>query len=197
MRDSYRSSSDGRHDALVHQKLTRGSKIAEHVAAAAPAKKTVLIDTFGGVGGNTIAFAKSGRWNKIFSIEKDDATLKCAKHNAKVYGVDKKIWFIKGDCFQVLVKQLKPLGKDAVIFASPPWGGPGYRGDSIFDLETMEPYGLRKLYDGYCKVSKDIVLYLPRTSDLNEIAELAKEDKQIPVTHYCMRGASKVCQLSF
>lgn len=61
----------------------------------------------------------------------------------------------------------------------------------------MQPYSLRKLYDGCSRVSTDIVLYLPRTSDLNEIAELAKDGKQIPVTHYCMRGASKACTGKF
>lgn len=83
----------------------------------------MLIDAFAGVGGNAIAFAKSGRWDRIFAIEKDAATLACAKHNAKIYGVEKKIWFIHGDSFTVLRQQLKSVAKDAVIFASPPWGG--------------------------------------------------------------------------
>lgn len=106
--------------------------------------------------------------------------------------MEKKIWWVKGDCFDVMKKQYKTLGKQAVIFGSPPWGGPGYREDDVFKLATMQPYGLRKLYDDCSKITKDIVLYLPRTSDLNEIADLAEEEKQIPVTHYCMKGASKV-----
>lgn len=98
-------------------------KIAEHVAKAAPKDKTVLVDAFAGAGGNTIAFALSGRWDRIFAIEKDPQVLQCAKHNAKLYGVEKKIWWIEGDCFDVLKQRLKSIGKDAVIFASPPWGG--------------------------------------------------------------------------
>ena len=103
------------------------SKIAEHMAKAAPQSKTVLIDTFAGVGGNSIAFALSGRWEKIFAIEKDPLVLQCAKHNAKIYGVENKIWWIQGDCFTVLKNQLKVIGKDAVIFGSPPWGGKSKR----------------------------------------------------------------------
>ena len=98
-------------------------KIAEHLAKILPKEKTVLIDAFAGAGGNSIAFALSGRFDRIFAIEKDEEVLKCAKHNAEIYGVKNKIWFVKGDCFNVLPKQYKKIGKDAVIFASPPWGG--------------------------------------------------------------------------
>ena len=98
------------------------NKIAEHVATA-PSSKTTLIDAFVGAGGNTIAFALSGRWKQIFAIEKDPKVLACAKHNAEVYGVAKKIWFIEGDVFEVLGKRLKSAAKNAMIFGSPPWGG--------------------------------------------------------------------------
>lgn len=93
------------------------------MAIAAPSTVKVLIDAFAGIGGNTIAFALSGRWERIFAIEQDETTLACAKHNARIYGVDKKIWWIKGDCFAALKKQLRSMGDEAVIFGSPPWGG--------------------------------------------------------------------------
>lgn len=96
--------------------------ISTHVAAA-PKSKTVLIDAFAGAGGNAIAFALSDRWKSIFAVEKDPEVLACAKHNAEVYGVARKIWFIEGDVFEVLGRQLKGHAKNAVIFASPPWGG--------------------------------------------------------------------------
>lgn len=98
------------------------NKIAEHLAAA-PKSKSILIDAFAGAGGNVIAFARSGRWKQIFAVEKDPAVLACAKHNAEVYGVAKMIWWIEGDIFEVLSRQLKAAAKNAVIFASPPWGG--------------------------------------------------------------------------
>lgn len=97
-------------------------KIAEHVATA-PVDKTILIDCFAGAGGNVIAFALSGRWKQIFAIEKDPAVLECAKHNAELYGVKNKIVWNLGDCFEVLKKRMKAVSKNAVIFASPPWGG--------------------------------------------------------------------------
>ena len=88
-----------------------------------PPEKTILIDAFAGLGGNTIAFAKSGRWERVFAIEKDPVVLACAKHNAEVYGVAKKIWWIEGDCLQVVRKRFMGMAKTAVVFASPPWGG--------------------------------------------------------------------------
>lgn len=97
-------------------------KIAEHVATA-DASKTVLIDAFAGSGGNVIQFALSGRWKQIFAIEKDEKTLQCARHNAEIYGVNRKIFWIHGDIFDEMERRFKSLAKNAVIFASPPWGG--------------------------------------------------------------------------
>ena len=101
-----------------------------------------------------------------------------------------------------------------VLFASPPWGGPGYSTDAIFDLSTMEPYALARLHAAYRAM--DHALYLPRTSDLRQIARLApaqpahpgkaeeqeeggsssstkekKKKKKIEVVQYCVEGASK------
>ena len=70
--------------------------------------------------------------------------------------------------------------------------GQGYRSDEIFDLSTMQPYSLNKIYESLAKVSPDIALYLPRTSDLRQLAKYAPEGRKVEVVHYCMEGASKV-----
>jgi trimethylguanosine synthase len=36
-----------------------------------------------------------------------------------------------------------------------------------------------------------MVLYLPRTSDLRQIADVVEDKKKAVVMHYCMEGASK------
>jgi trimethylguanosine synthase len=195
--------------------LTIPSKIAEQLAAASPSHKTTLIDTFAGVGGNTIAFALSGRWDKIFAVEKDPATLACAKHNAKIYGVEDKIWWVSDDIFSALKKRLSPVIKDAVIFGSPPWGGkmvrklidktssdgtlgPTYTTLPIFDLSLMAPYSLKDLYDAFTRKTSDVVLFLPRNSDLRQVAEyVVNEHRQLKVIHYCMYGASKALCVFF
>ncbi|KAL1383660.1 hypothetical protein HDK64DRAFT_289627 [Phyllosticta capitalensis] len=165
--------------------------IATHVGKAAGSEKTTIIDAFAGVGGNAIAFALSGRWERVFAIEKDPETLKCAKHNAEIYGVANKIWWIQGDCLEIIPKRF-PGMKEAVVFASPPWGGVSYRHQPVFDLEIMQPYGLKELYRALTKASKDLVLYLPRTSDLNQIAKYAPDGVKTMVAHYCLRGSLRV-----
>ncbi|KAI9846872.1 MAG: hypothetical protein M1837_003484 [Sclerophora amabilis] len=168
------------------------NKIAEHMVQSTPGNQDVLIDAFAGAGGNTIAFARSGRWKKVVAIEKDADVLQCAKHNARLYGVEKNIEWFQGDCFEILANMPADLRSHSAIFASPPWGGQSYRSEEIVDLSTLQPYSLKQLYDSLGTFCKDLVLYLPRTSDLRQLAEFVPEDKQVRVVHYCIRGASKV-----
>ncbi len=71
--------------------------------------------------------------------------------------------------------------------------GQGYRSDPVFDLSKMQPYTLNKLLDLLLGLTDDVVLYLPRTSDLRQLAARVKGDgARITVIHYCMEGASKV-----
>ncbi|KAH7359052.1 trimethylguanosine synthase [Plectosphaerella cucumerina] len=176
--------------------------VASQVAydmAGSKSEKKVLIDLFGGAGGNTIAFALSERWEKIISIEKHGPTLACAQSNASLYEVGEYITWIHGDCFEYLDRLLNnPASLDealrvnpdtTVVFASPPWGGPGYRDAEVFDLRHMEPYNLQQLSDACGPM--DHALYLPRTSDLRQLARLAPPEEQIEVVQYCMKGASK------
>lgn len=78
-----------------------------------------------------------------------------------------------------------------------PTVGPTYTDFEVFDLGMMEPYSLDKLYSAFSKQCKEVVLYLPRTSDLRQLAEHAGDEKELEVTHYCMRGASKAMCVFF
>ncbi|KAI3334698.1 RNA cap guanine-N2 methyltransferase [Ustulina deusta] len=170
------------------------------------ADKRTVIDMFAGVGGNAISFAMATeedghtpRFDKVIAIELDAATLACAQNNAAVYGVADKIIWVLGDSFkflELLAKSPDQLEEDlrvdiatTTIFASPPWGGPGYRTDEIFDLRTMEPYNLATLHEAY--EAMDHALYLPRTSDLRQIAKLVPDGVKIDIVQYCVKGASK------
>lgn len=172
----------------------RCSRVSSHVASdlaqtTDPSKDTI-IDIFAGAGGNTIAFALSGRWKSVIGIEKDPSVLACAQHNATIYGVADKITWFNADCFSYMSSISSSISKDTtIIFASPPWGGPGYRTDEIFNLATMAPYSATDIHS-LCK-GMEMALFLPRTSDLRQIAKLAPEGKKIEVVQYCMEGASK------
>lgn len=111
-------------------------KISQHILQ--PPIETV-IDAFCGVGGNTIQFALSASCKRVIAIDTNPTAILCAKHNAQIYGVLEKIEFIVGDFFELLNAKESILKADAV-FLSPPWGGPTYRSDKIFDLDTMSPY---------------------------------------------------------
>ncbi|KAK4128573.1 hypothetical protein N657DRAFT_629651 [Parathielavia appendiculata] len=172
-------------------------------------RKDTIIDLFAGAGGNTIAFALSEKWKRVIAIEKDAATLACAQHNAAIYGVADAITWVHGDSLDFLARlkipgsgKSKGKGKAleldpslwvdfsrTVLFASPPWGGVSYRGQDVFDLSTMEPYNLETLHEA-CRPMEH-ALYLPRTSDLRQIAELVPDGTKIEVVQYCMEGASK------
>lgn len=183
---------------------------------ASPEKDTV-VDIFSGVGGNAIAFALSERWRRVIAVEKDADTLACAQHNAEIYGVGDWITWVHADSFDFLSRQQQQqeqeqsAGEDGagattattllpeslalqpdktVIFGSPPWGGVSYRDQEVFDLSTMKPYNLAALHAACWQY--DHALYLPRTSDIRQIARLVPKGwGKIDVTHYCMYGASK------
>ncbi|KAH5214968.1 trimethylguanosine synthase [Parastagonospora nodorum] len=172
------------------------NKIAAHIAESVPSSKSIIVDAFAGVGGNAIALARSGRWERVFAIEKDEKTMKCAKHNAEVYGVASKIFWLTGDCFKAI--QRFKGSNEVVIFASPPWGGVEYGSEDVFDLTSMQPYNLEKLYKSFTKYTDEVVLYLPRNSDLNQIARYAKDEKKkLEVAHYAIMGASKALCVYF
>ena len=55
----------------------------------------------------------------------------------------------------------------------------------------MQPYGFDVLMSSFSQLSPTIAWYLPRTSDLRQVAKYVDREKKIDVIHYCMDGASK------
>uniref|UniRef100_A0A182JU33 Trimethylguanosine synthase n=1 Tax=Anopheles christyi TaxID=43041 RepID=A0A182JU33_9DIPT len=140
-------------------------KVATHTAERC--RSDLIIDAFCGCGGNTIQFAFSCQ--KVIAIDIDPKKIEMAKHNAAVYGVADRIEFIVGD-FMQLVDRLKA----DVVFLSPPWGGPGYLKDEVYDLEqSLLPVPATQLMDAAQRVSKNIALYLPRNSNTQQLTMLA------------------------
>ena len=68
----------------------------------------------------------------VIAIDIDPEKLRCAYHNAVVYGVADRIQFIQGDYLK-----LAPRLHADVVFLSPPWGGPKYLEADTFDISTM------------------------------------------------------------
>ena len=57
----------------------------------------------------------------------------------------------------------------------------------------MQPYSIETLYEAFSAFSPDLVLFLPRSSDLRQLAAISKREdgRKSLVMHYCMEGASK------
>ena len=55
----------------------------------------------------------------------------------------------------------------------------------------MQPYNLSHLLDPFRSLTKSVVLFLPRTSDLRQLAASTDEDEMLTVVHYCIKTASK------
>ena len=69
--------------------------------------------------------------------------------------------------------------------------GPGYRDAKVFDLELMKPYSFSHLYNSFSSLTAHLVLYLPRTSDLRQLARSVGGDKNTQIIHYCTNGSSR------
>ncbi|NWY26149.1 TGS1 synthase, partial [Pheucticus melanocephalus] len=140
-------------------------KIAEHIAVRVSESFNcdIIVDAFCGVGGNAIQFALTSK--RVIAIDIDPEKLRLARHNAEVYGVAEHIDFLCGD-FMALAAGLRA----DVVFLSPPWGGPDYATAEIFDIQTMIcPDG----YPFQAKITNNIVYFLPRNADINQVASLA------------------------
>lgn len=61
----------------------------------------------------------------------------------------------------------------------------------------MEPYSFPTLYGEFSAFTELMVFYLPRTSNLNQLAEVVKDERKKVVMHYCMEGASKALCIYF
>ncbi|XP_057662735.1 trimethylguanosine synthase isoform X2 [Diorhabda carinulata] len=132
-------------------------QVAKHTAERC--RCDVIIDAFCGAGGNSIQFALNCK--KVIAIDIDPKKIELAQNNANVYGVSDKIEFIIGDFIQ-LAGGLKA----DVVFLSPPWGGPSYLSEPLYDLETMLlPVPFSQLIASARKVTSNVVAFLPRNSN--------------------------------
>ncbi|KAM3865650.1 trimethylguanosine synthase [Diretmus argenteus] len=168
-------------------------RIAEHIALRVDhsfSNSHLVIDAFCGVGGNAIQFALTGK--RVLAIDIDPVRLDLACHNAAVYGVADRIDFLQGDFLQVA-----PHLRGDVVFLAPPWGGPDYLTAEVFDIKTMmEPDGypifrLSKL------ISDNVVYFLPRNADMDQIASLAGPGGKVEVEQNFLNNKLKTITAYF
>ncbi|KAL6104747.1 tgs1 [Pungitius sinensis] len=168
-------------------------RIAEHIAVRVEHSFPdcqLVIDAFCGVGGNAIQFALAGK--RVLAVDIDPVRLDLARHNATVYNVANRIDFLQGDFLQ-----LAPRLHGDVVFLSPPWGGPDYLTTEVFDIKTMmqpdgfEIFRLAKL------ISDNIVYFLPRNADMDQIASLAGPGGKVEVEQNILNNKLKTVTAYF
>ncbi|KAF9563569.1 S-adenosyl-L-methionine-dependent methyltransferase [Agrocybe pediades] len=100
-----------------------------------------ILDAFCGVGGNSIAFAKTCQ--RVIALDTSPTRLALARHNAQIYGVADRIEFILADYITFAKSYLSlptcnspQSRKIDVVFLSPPWGGPAYLSGSLDEKPT-------------------------------------------------------------
>lgn len=148
-------------------------KIAAYTASRC--KCDIIVDAFCGAGGNTIQFAKT--CSKVIAIDIDPLKIDMAKHNASVYGVENKIEFIVGS----FIDLADSLVADAV-FLSPPWGGPEYLKNDVYDIEEfLLPVPASELMAISRRISPNICIYLPRNSNKTQLCVLAGRGNSVEV----------------
>lgn len=140
--------------------------IAAHIAKRLPGGRTLTVwDPFGGLGGNAIQFALHG--HHVICSDINAERLAMAKHNARIYGVEEWIDFVRGDFF-LLSQRIKA----DVVFLSPPWGGPAYLKASSFDVRTMMDLDGQLTLDNALSSAPNIIYFLPKNSSLESVASL-------------------------
>ncbi|OXB40288.1 hypothetical protein B1J92_M02145g [Nakaseomyces glabratus] len=146
--------------------------LANFISACLPNAKRIL-DVFSGGGGNSIQFANV--FDRVYCLDSNLEHLYCSIKNGQSYGVSNKLWMCKGKWGERTAKKFRKLNIDC-IFGSPPWGGPEYIKDEKYDLEkSLLPFGLYKLLKTFKIVSDNIILFLPKNSNIDQLSETTKE----------------------
>jgi trimethylguanosine synthase len=159
----------------------------------------------------------------VIALDTSPLRLSLARHNALQYGVADRIEFILCD-FVSFAKSLssssssfsssssRPLNGIDVVFLSPPWGGISYLTQfapsmpssantellpPAYPLSALQPLHGKELFDLARRISKDVAYYLPKNSDLEEVAALAEERERIEVEEEWMSGKLKALTVLF
>lgn len=127
-----------------------------------------VVDTFYGIGRNSIGFAKV--FKKVVSIDTSKKRIEMAKFNAGVYGVKEKIEFIRGD-FLGLAPKLSEFAN--TIFLDPPWGGSSYILKKVFLFFDFKPAG-NKILESAFRYFRYVALKIPGNFKVSSLKQSNK-----------------------
>lgn len=126
--------------------------VCDHIKKIKNPMDSVLIDATGGVGGDTITFAK--KFQQVISIELDAQRYGFLKNNIDTYKLNNVI-NINGDSLAIIPK----LTNIDVIYIDPPWGGKSYKDKAIMRI-TMNNMELEDIIINF--LSNDLMTMIPK-----------------------------------
>lgn len=109
--------------------MAKPEHISKEIAALAFGR--IVFDAFCGIGGCAIAFARSGYDVVACDIRAD--RIRMAKHNAQIYGLSSRIYFVHSDFRAFWLAQ-----RFDTIFFDPPWGGFKHRRKTQVGFENLD-----------------------------------------------------------
>lgn len=148
--------------------------ICNHLQKIKDPSESVIVDGTGGIGGDTITFAK--KFMNVISIELDDTRYGFLKNNIKIYEL-KNVTDIKGNSIDIIEK----LPNFDVIYLDPPWGGREYKLHDSLRLH-MNGIEIEEILANFLKdenlcVPKLIALKLPKNYDIKYLYDKIKSDE--------------------
>jgi trimethylguanosine synthase len=136
----------------------------------------LIVDACCGVGGNSTAFARCIADSCVLGIEKNPVRILCARVNANIFGLSSGIDFIKADAIE-FVRDLRQSAR--FVFASPPWGGPGYQIEKLedfsFDLFALVNASCHGCVNGFGRLA----LFLPRNFPVDQAKRLSSKGSKM------------------
>ena len=84
-----------------------------------------------------------------------------------------------------------------VIFLSPPWGGPGYINQEVFDLKEGIPLDGIEIFNAALQVTDNIAYFLPRNTNVDQIISLAGPGGSVEVEQNCLNKKIKSIMVYF
>jgi trimethylguanosine synthase len=98
-------------------------------------------------------------------IDINSNKIRTARHNARIYVVEYKIEFINGNFLEIA-----PTLETNVVFLSPPWGGPDYKKNKGFDMNTiLKPIGGMRLYNIAARISRNVTYFLLKNVNMLQV----------------------------
>lgn len=151
--------------SYVMTSKTMAMKTVELIQKYVKKDKIIITESNGGIGGNTIMFAK--HFHKVNVVEILPLHADIIKNNLKVYGLNSKIEVFNEDYLDIMLKL-----KQDVIFMDVPWGGPDYKNlknvklglnnvNIVYILNTLLKKDKAKLY----------ILYVPFNYNFQDFME--------------------------